>query len=98
MEKSTVFTEELLHMAKEKSGLSLETLKQSLRAILSVTCNCLDNGQCVYIDSFGKFSPKTVNQRTLVPPPPYNQPVVVPKHRTVRFKPAKNILWYHIKY
>ena len=83
---------------KGRSGLSLETLRQSLRALLGAASEVIDDGHGVVLDGFGSFSLRTVKERTVTPPPPNNTPIMVPEHQVVRFKPYKNILLYHMKY
>ena len=91
MEERTITLNELIRLAKTRSGLSQETLRKSLQALL-------DEGKRVSLDNFGSFCVRTIEERTVTPPPPHNTPVIVPKHQIVRFKPSKNIFLYHIKY
>lgn len=98
MEKKTIFTNELLRLARERSGISQETLKQSLHAIYGALSQCLNGNQDIVIDGFGRFYLKTMKERITTPPPPNNKPVIVPEHQIVKFKPFKNILLYNVKY
>ena len=97
MEERTITLNELICLAKTRSGLSQETLRKSLQALLGATSEVLDEGKRVSLDNFGSFCVRTIEERT-VTPPPHNTPVIVPKHQIVRFKPSKNIFLYHIKY
>lgn len=97
-EENVISTNELLRLAKGRSGLSLEILRQSLHALLGTVSKVMDDGQGVVLDGFGGFALRTVKERTVIPPPPNNTPVVVAEHQVVRFKPYKNILLYHMKY
>ncbi len=97
-EEKVISTNELLHLAKARSGLSLETLRQSLHALLGTVSKELDDGHGVVLDGFGGFALKTVKERTVTPPPPNNTPIVIAEHQVVRFRPYKNILLYHFKY
>lgn len=97
-EKNVISTNELLRLAKTRLGLSLETLRQSLHALLGTVSKVMDDGHGVAFDGFGGFTLRTVKERTVTPPPPNNTPVVVAEHQVVRFKPYKNILLYHMKY
>lgn len=98
MEKRTITLNELIRLAKTRSGLSQETLRKSLQALLGATSEALDEGKRVSLDNFSSFCVRTIEERTVTPPPPHNTPVIVPKHQIVRFKPSKNIFLYHIKY
>ena len=95
MEKRTITLNELIRLAKTRSGLSQETLRKSLQALLGATSEALDEGKRVSLDNFGSFCVRTIEERTVTPPPPHNTPVIVPKHQIVRFKPSKNIFLYH---
>lgn len=96
MKQATITSKELLRIAKRRSGLSQDTLRKSLHALLGAISESLDNNQRIVLDSFGCFDLKTVKERTVTPP--HNIPVVVPTHQVVRFRPYKYILLYHIKY
>ena len=98
MKQETITSQELLRIAKRRSGLSQDTLRKSLHALLGAISESLDNNQRIALDSFGCFDLKTVKERTVTPPPPHNIPVVVPTHQAVRFRPYKYILLYHVKY
>ena len=98
MKDKTLTSIDLVRKAKERSGLSQEVLRQSLRALLGAISEVMDNGNNVALDNFGSFELRTVKERTVTPPPPNNTPVVVPKHQVVRFRPYKNLLIYHMKY
>lgn len=98
MKQETITSKELLRIAKRRSGLSQDTLRKSLHALLGAISESLDNNQRIALDSFGCFELKTVQERIVTPPPPHNMPVVVPTHQVVRFRPYKYILLYHVKY
>ena len=98
MKDKTLTSTDIVRKAKERSGLSQEILRQSLRALLGTISEAMDNGNNVVLDSFGSFELRTVQERTVTPPPPNNTPVVVPEHQVVKFRPYKNFLIYHMKY
>ena len=98
MKDKTLTSIDLVRKAKERSGLSQEVLRQSLRALLGAISEVMDDGNNVALDNFGSFEQRKVKERTVTPPPPNNKPIVVPEHQVVRFRPYKNILIYHIKY
>ena len=98
MKDKTLTSTDILRKAKERSGLSQEVLRQSLRALLGAISEVMDNGNNVALDNFGSFELRTVKEHTVTPPPPNNTPVVVPEHQAVKFRPYKNLLFYHMKY
>ena len=98
MKDKTLTSIDLVRKAKERSGLSQEVLRQSLRALLGAISEVMDDGCNVALDNFGNFELRTVKERTVTPPPPNNTPMVGPEHQVVRFRPYKNILIYHMKY
>lgn len=98
MTEKVISSKELLRMAKGRSGLSQEILRESLHALLGAISESMDDGNSVVLDNFGSFNLRTVKEHTVTPPPPNNIPVVVPEHQVVRFRPYKNILIYHMKY
>lgn len=93
MEERTITLNELIRLAKTRSGLSQETLRKSLQALLGAASEALDEGKRVSLDNFGSFCVRTIEEHTVTPPPPHNTPVIVPKHQIVRFKPSKNIFF-----
>ena len=98
MKDKTLTSIDILRKAKERSGLSQEVLRQSLHALLGAISEVMDNGNNVALDNFGSFELRTVKEHTVTPPPPNNTPVVVPEHQAVKFRPYKNLLFYHMKY
>lgn len=98
MTEKVISSKELLRMAKGRSGLSQDILRESLHALLGAISESMDDGNSVVLDNFGSFDLRTVKEHTVTPPPPNNIPVVVPEHKVVRFRPYKNILIYHMKY
>ncbi len=98
MKDKTLTSIDILRKAKERSGLSQEVLRQSLRALLGAISEVMDNGNNVALDNFGSFELRMVKEHTVTPPPPNNTPVVVPEHQAVKFRPYKNLLIYHMKY
>ena len=98
MKDKTLTTIDILRKAKERSGLSQEILRQSLRALLGAISEVMDDGNNIALDNFGSFELRTVKEHIVTPPPPNNTPIVVPEHQVVRFRAYKNILIYHMKY
>lgn len=98
MKQETITSKDLLRIAKRRSGLSQETLRKSLHALLGAISETLDDNKRIALDSFECFELKVIKERTIIPPPPHNTPIVVPTHQAVRFRPYKYILLYHIKY
>ena len=60
MKQETITSKELLRMAKRRSGLSQDTLRKSLHALLGAISESLDNNQRIAFDSFGCFELKTI--------------------------------------
>ena len=52
MEERTITLNELIRLAKTRSGLSQETLRKSLQALLGATSEALDEGKRVSLDIF----------------------------------------------
>src|SRR5574344_407342 len=98
MKDKTLTSIDILRKAKERSGLSHEVLRQSLRALLGAISEVMDNGNNVALDNCGSFEVRTVMDHSVTPPPPKNTPVVVPVHQAVKFRPYNNFLFYHMKY
>src|SRR5574344_1376009 len=97
-EEKMISTNELLRLAKGRSGLSLEILRQSLHVLLGTVSKVMDVGQGVVLDGFGGFALRTVKGYTFTQPPPNNTPSEIAEHQVVRVNPYKNILLYHMKY
>ena len=64
MEERTITLNELIRLAKTRSGLSQETLRKSLQALLGATSEALDEGKRVSLDNFGSFCVRTIEERT----------------------------------
>lgn len=60
MEERTITLNELIRLAKTRSGLSQETLRKSLQALLGATSEALDEGKRVSLDNFGSFCVRTI--------------------------------------
>lgn len=93
-----VTTNQLITLAKKHSGLSKEVLTDSLHALLAAVSESVDAGKTVTIESFGRFDTRLEKEHTVTPPPPHNQPVIIPDRKVVRFKAFQNFLTYYMKY
>ena len=56
MKQETITSKELLRMAKRRSGLSQDTLRKSLHALLGAISESLDNNQRIALDSLDVLS------------------------------------------
>lgn len=87
----------LLKQAKERSGLSLETLEKSLQAILSVISENIKEGNEVKLDNFGRFKSSVVKEHTAIMGFRNNEEVIVPEQIVVRFKAYKQFMYYFMR-
>lgn len=95
--KNVVSNSQLLRQAKDRSGLSLETLGKSLHAILSVISENVKEGKEVRLDNFGRFKASVVKEHTVTMGFRGNEEIVVPEQNIIRFKAFKQFMYYYLR-
>ena len=60
MKQETITSKDLLRIAKRRSGLSQETLRKSLHALLGAISETLDDNKRIALDSFECFELKVM--------------------------------------